>query len=411
MRRRKVSVLEGDSLELLKTLPDCSVDSVCCDPPAGIGFMGRYWDSPKGGRISWIDWLTEILEQALRVLKPGGHALVWALPRTSHWTGTAIEQAGFEVRDQIDHLFGTGFPKSLDVGKDLEEWQGWGTALKPAREVWWLARKPLSESSIVANLERWGVGVLNVDGCKVKGNADGIERWPPHVLLTHGDKCTELECAKGCPVLELAEQSGIRPSAGNLKPTKGGHIFNQGNGRPFSPSEVSKGDSGTAARYFPQFRQCELDRIWFRYVAKPARREREGGCEHLPKLTAGEATGERKEGSAGLRSPRAGAGRTKGAHNSHPTVKGIELMRWLVRLVTPPGGTVLDPFVGSGSTLIAAGLEGMGAIGMELDPYYAEIARARTFHALGGQYTRASLEQLERAVEHAKAVRRRQVNP
>jgi site-specific DNA-methyltransferase (adenine-specific) len=187
--------------------------------------MGKDWDKDKGGRGAWIDWMSQIAAECLRVLKPGAHALVWAIPRTSHWTATAWEDAGFEVRDRIAHIFGSGFPKSLDVSKAIDkmhgaerksvgvnqyasrrtgagkmgtfenrgaglggaessiitapateaakQWEGWGTALKPAVEDWWLLRKPISESSIAANVLRWGTGGVNVDGCRVEGQLDG----------------------------------------------------------------------------------------------------------------------------------------------------------------------------------------------------------------------------------------------
>lgn len=133
-------IIHSDCLEALRTLPAESVDSLVSDPPAGISFMGRGWDGDKGGRDAWIQWLTEVMRECYRVLKPGAHGLVWAIPRTSHWTATALENAGFEIRDTILHCFGTGFPKSLNINK----------ALKPAVEIWWLVRKPLSEKTVAA---------------------------------------------------------------------------------------------------------------------------------------------------------------------------------------------------------------------------------------------------------------------
>jgi len=192
----------GDCLVVMKDFPDNSIDAIVTDPPAGIGFMGKVWDEDKGGKAQWIDWLSSVMVEGLRVLKPGGHALVWALPRTSHWTGTALENAGFEVRDCVYHLFGSGFPKSLDISKAIDkqagverekgkpyiapdgntrnnnkqgdeyntemitgfgldrtktepatpeakQWEGWGTALAPAVECWWLCRKPLEKKTAV----------------------------------------------------------------------------------------------------------------------------------------------------------------------------------------------------------------------------------------------------------------------
>lgn len=205
-------LMHGDCLEQLKTLADNSVDSLVTDPPAGIAFMGKEWDKDKGGRKEWVSWMTGVMSEALRVMKPGAHGLVWALPRTSHWTATALEDAGFEVRDVITHLFGSGFPKSLDVSKaidkaagaerevvgenpnhrgesqtrnmytkalgqdgsvtapatdDVKKWQGWGTALKPASEHWILVRKPCSEKTVAANVIKWGTGALNIDASRI----------------------------------------------------------------------------------------------------------------------------------------------------------------------------------------------------------------------------------------------------
>lgn len=194
---------QGDCLDVLRGMADCSVDAVVTDPPAGISFMGKAWDHHKGGRSAWIAWMTEIAAEVNRVLKPGGHALVWAIPRTSHWTATAWEDAGFEVRDRVAHVTGSGFPKSLNVGaaidkmlgakrerirgvrsgvvnaayaqdawskefkdsvlssepitEEARQYTGYGTALKPAVEDWWLLRKPL-DGAVAGNVLKWGVG-------------------------------------------------------------------------------------------------------------------------------------------------------------------------------------------------------------------------------------------------------------
>lgn len=257
------TLYHGDCLEVLAGLADNSIDAVITDPPSGISFMGLHWDNNKGGRDQWIDWLSDIMGQCYRVLKPGGHAFVWALPRTSHWTGQALELAGFEVRDLVSHLydssrdvqafletlspeqrqlleiilangddtftnalhvFGSGFPKSANIGKmidqklgmereivgisdkqaagfirrgrtdeevfsgvnvqrlnetitapssaEAKQWDGWGSALKPAFENWWLVRKPLSEPTIAANVLRHGVGGLNIDGTRIPTGDD-----------------------------------------------------------------------------------------------------------------------------------------------------------------------------------------------------------------------------------------------
>lgn len=208
----------GDCLERLKSFETNSLDSLVTDPPAGISFMGKAWDDDKGGRDSWIAWMTEVMSECLRVLKPGAHGLVWALPRTSHWTATALENAGFEVRDVVTHLFGTGFPKSLNIGLAIDkqagapnrgkavlnikgamterddrdysqkgepyeastpaakQWSGWGTALKPASEHWILVRKPLSEKTVAANMLKYGTGGINIDSCRIAGHNPSIDR-------------------------------------------------------------------------------------------------------------------------------------------------------------------------------------------------------------------------------------------
>lgn len=385
-------LIPGDSAEVLRTLPDAIFDSIVTDPPAGIGFMGKGWDSDKGGRDQWIAWLAGILGEALRVLKPGGHALVWAIPRTSHWTAMALELAGFEIRDVVTHLFATGFPKSLDISKAIDahlgyerqvvgtnpnhravsgveyegvyaggntgaatitapgspeaaQWDGWGTALKPAAEHWILARKPLV-GTYAENVLTYGVGGLNIDGCRIASTRPKDEgRWPANVTLDE----------EAAAVLDAS----VPPSTSRKGKPRAGK---SGDGWGLTTTGAEYSDSGGPSRFF--------------YVAKPSRAEKEAGLEHLPPRTAGEAT-DREDGSAGLNNPRAGAGRTGGARNFHPTVKSLTLMEWLIRLTTPVGGTVLDPFAGSGSTLCAAVRAGFNAIGIEQDPDYFELARSR----------------------------------
>jgi site-specific DNA-methyltransferase (adenine-specific) len=320
----------------------------------------------------------------------------------------ALERAGFELRDSIHHVFGTGFPKSLDISKaidreagaereivgisksksgisngsaghhtvggtkaehydittpatpEAQRWDGWGTALKPAHEVWWLARVPIETGSIARQVLATGTGAVNVSGCRVPGPMgpdrslgkpqtdtgvygaanekinpqDPAGRWPPNFLLSHSPDCGE-SCAEGCPVAKLDEQSG---------------------------------DS----RFFPVFK----------YSAKPSTAEKSAGLEHRARLKGGEATG-RAEGSAALSSPRTGAGRTGKARNPHPTAKGLDLMSWLVRLVTPPEGVVLDPFIGSGTTGCAAVREGMSFVGCDLSEEYVGVSRDRIREWLG----------------------------
>lgn len=481
-----VVLKQGDCRKLLKSLPDNSVDSIVTDPPYELAFMGKKWDG------SGIAYDVKMWEECLRVLKPGGHMLAFGGTRTHHRMTCAIEDAGFEIRDELDWLYASGFPKSLNVSKLIDrqaghtrasasvpnmknkvygkgmgggewnapseppvtdaakQWEGWGTALKPAREPIILARKPM-DVSIGENVQKHGTGALNIDACRIGseertykgsganltklanhakgdtgiGSWDGHSkdetftakgRWPANLLLSHSPDCVcvgahtvpgyainrwddgakpfgdgaghpftseqqpdevveEWQCVPECPVRQLDEQSGDRPGfVSNGNATVGeasngitpfrrgtGGIWHHGNGIPCGPQYS---DNGGASRFF--------------YVAKPSRAEREAGCEQLPVKSAGEATGGRSEGSDGLNSPRAGAGRTSdGVHNFHPTVKPILLMRYLCLLITPPGGIVLDPFMGSGTTGCGAVQEGFKFIGFDLEAEHVAIAKAR----------------------------------
>lgn len=429
-------LLHGDSAELGSVLAPDSIDALITDPPAGIAFMNKSWDKDKGGRDGWVAWLAATLAPSFAALKPGAFGLVWALPRTSHWTAYALEAAGFEIRDRVSHLFGTGFPKSMDISKAIDkrlgatvsgtEWEGWGTALKPACEDWWLVQTPF-RGTYAENVLAHGVGGLNIDATRLgenpgykynaerngttfhgeqgarlvqaaeKRGSDVVEstqgRWPAHVVLSHTYKCWRLGendylcpvcgnvkstgscdkcgtkrgvCAEGCAVRLLDEQSGVLQSGSRAAGVcKGiGYMSTAtGDGGPAIASSC-----GGASRFF--------------YVAKGSRSEKDAGLDHLPARTGGEAT-DRIDGQAGLDNPRAGAGRTGGARNIHPTVKSVALMRWLVRLITPPGGTALDPFAGSGTTGIAALEEGMSFVGCEREAEYLPIIEGRLRHALG----------------------------
>lgn len=434
--RWNVYVFHGDCLDVLRAMPDASVSSLVTDPPAGIAFMSRDWDSDRGGRDAWVGWLAERMREALRVLTPGAHALIWALPRTSHWTAWALQDAGFEIRDCITHLFGTGFPKSLDVSKAIDrlacaerevigqrstnahpisdawilsatekssvafgsgrgqivdvtvpatdaaqQWDGWGTALKPSGEHWWLVRKPF-RGAVASNVLEHGTGALNIDACRVawatsseraevnqrsgpnsrwwggvteksvalgdkmpnamedKTHAAG--RWPCNVVLSHaalqdpvtgeaiGDACAH-GCVDGCPVRELDTQSGLLTThGGGTRKKDPRQIFGGLKSQP--DVAIPQGDSGGASRFFPVFR----------WEAKAPASER-------PRVNG----------------------------TAHPTVKSLGLMRWLVRLVTPPGGMVLDCFAGTGTTGQAARAEGFPAILIESDIGAIPLIRAR----------------------------------
>jgi DNA modification methylase len=375
LEHERCTIYHGNCAELGSVTAPRSVDAIVTDPPAGISFMGKKWDRDHGGRDAWIAAMADLFRPSFVALKPGAYAFVWAIPRTSHWTAMALEHAGFAIRDIHHHCHATGFPKSLNIRKSLEAhsgtdaaaWAGHGTGLKPAVEHWILARKAL-EGTYAQNVLAHGTGTLNIDACRIphRNAADqasatpgGIVtaaayqmpnvrdaprstftrpdtskgRWPANLSLEHNEACV-----LGCPVSELDRQS-----------MKGG---------------------GGASRFF--------------FVAKPSRKERDEGLENLPQKTGGEATG-RIDGSAGTMNPRAGAGRTGGARNTHPTVKSVALMRWLVRLITPPGGLVLDPFAGSGSTGVAALAEGFRFLGIELggdDGEYIPILEGRIRRAL-----------------------------
>lgn len=304
-----VTLYGGDALNVLESFPDDSVDAVVTDPPYGLAFMGKAWDTLSPSQFqAWCElWSAE----CLRALKPGGHLLAFGGTRTSHRLACAVEDAGFEIRDSITWLYATGFPKTRN-------------AIKPASEPIVVGRAPLA-GTVAANVQEHGTGGLNIDACRVES------RWPANVVLSHYPDCEET-CTSGCPVLELDDQSGVLTSGAldrsRITATNGeGWRFNGTREGTYGPN------SGGASRFFPTFR----------YQAKAPSRQR-------PKLDDG---------------------------TSHPTVKPLDLMRWLVRLVTPPNGTVLDPFAGSGTTLEAATLEGFRSIGIERDPQYLQLCEQR----------------------------------
>lgn len=379
----------GDARDILPALPAGAADVLITDPPAGIGFMGAAWDGDKGGRAQWVAWLASVLGECYRILPPGACGLVWALPRTSHWTATACEDAGFTIVDRIAWVFGSGFPKHKH-------------ALKPAVEDWWLIQKPGAARR------------LNVDDCRVKGEPwtfthgpktgrtgggimgipmerQGIAeshpagRWPAHLVLSHSAACAD-GCAPDCPVRLMGEQSGERPTGA---PTAGTHRLahtytaNGGLWATKGRSLVGGGDTGTAARFFTNLPADDAPP--FLYTAKASRRERNAGCEGLPERPVAEHEGRNPMMNGAHRiengvvtGPKA---RSETARNHHPTVKPQALMRWLVRLIAPAGGVVLDPFAGSGSTGVAALAEGRRFVGIEREAAYVAIAEARLAHA------------------------------
>lgn len=386
-------IFKGDSKEILKTMPDNYFDSMVTDPPYGLskepnalevldhwlkgddyistggGFMGKKWDSFVPGPSHWVE--------AYRVIKPGGHALVFAGSRTQDLMCMALRIAGFEIRDTMMWLYGSGFPKSLNVGKATksDELLGWGTALKPAYEPIIIARKPL-DGTVANNVLTHGVGGINIDGCRVGPPVDTTRpvgksqigtfqlaskisgqkdkgRFPANVLHDGSDEViNSFPDAKG-------QQGALKNHNKKIKSPSGCY----GTLLPRYDCEPRLDSTKSAARFF--------------YCAKASKADRNAGLDYFNTASPTELTGGRAEGSVGLNSPRSGAGRTSGAKNIHPTVKPTELMRYLCRLVTPKNGTVLDPFAGSGSTGRGAALEGFKFIGMEFDHQYAEIAIAR----------------------------------
>ena len=392
-------LLKGNCLELLAEMPDNSVDSIVTDPPYELGFMGKSWDN------SGIAYNVELWSQALRVLKPGGHLLAFGGSRTYHRLASAVEDAGFEIRDQIMWLYGSGFPKSHNVSKGInkaagaerevigfqkrgnsvntdfmsggnditiastpaaKQWDGWGTALKPAHEPIVVARKPLI-GTVATNVLTYGTGALNIDGSRVgadevktqakqKGSSftsvgkgqgfNGCEesthigRWPANVIHDGSEEVLE-----GFPAVK-----------GQMGMTKdvGGHRFIVGDLDSVQKFTKGKTDSGSAARFF--------------YCAKASKSERNAGLEGFEdkaRPTMGNGIGGQPNQQI------------ENNKNIHPTVKPIALMRYLVKLVTPPNGTVLDPFLGSGTTAVAAILEGFNWMGCEMTEDYWPIIEAR----------------------------------
>lgn len=340
------TLLAGDCLDRLRALPDASVHAVITDPPYGLanttptqvaetvgrwvagdrehvptgrGFMGKPWDAFVPPPAVW--------DECRRVLTPGGHLLAFAGSRTVDLMGLSIRLAGLDVRDGLVWLYGSGFPKSLDVaralergGHDAQTWRGWGTALKPSQEPMVLARRPM-DGTVAASVVEHGTGALNVDATRSGGETG---RWPANALLD-GHAANEVDRQGGWTA--SAAQDMELPTRPGFSGTTFGDVT-----APTASSVRGHDDAGGASRFFPVFR----------YEAKAPTAER-------PVV----------DGVA------------------HPTVKPLALMRWLVRLLTPPGGVVLDPFMGSGTTVEAALAEGFRVVGVEREPTYMPLVRAR----------------------------------
>jgi DNA modification methylase len=353
----------GDCLEILPTLG--KVDAVVTDPPYGLAFMGKKWDYDVPSQDVWAE--------CLRVLKPGGHLLAFAGTRTQHRMTVRIEDAGFEIRDMIAWVYGSGFPKSHNL---KDEWQGWGTALKPALEPITVARKPLA-GTVAANVLAHGTGAINVDGCRVEGA-------PPSVPQPKLGARERVKYGFGTGIGrngEMSQASGRWPA--NLIHDGSDEVvagFPASVARPVKPEKIGVSGSGEKRGMFGQgsvvqsgHYDTETSAARFFYCAKASKKDRDEGLDTAPKPFVQFQTANGTSGKPSSLSE----GRNTEYRNTHPTVKPTELMRYLCRLVTPPGGVVLDPFMGSGSTGKAAVLEGFRFIGIEREPSYFDIACRR----------------------------------
>lgn len=419
----------GNCLEVLKMMieDEVFVDSIVTDPPYELGFMGRSWDS------TGIAFQKETWELCFKVLKPGGHLLAFSGSRTYHRIAVAIEDAGFEIRDQVMWLYGSGFPKSMNIGKTLDkklgnervavgertrnvkpfddgngwnsnnttgnhiytkgnsEWEGWGTALKPAHEPLVLARKPLSEKSVVDNVLKHRTGGINIDECRVEGNTENVERkkvvrksrdengvWTNNNsgMKAEGSEYADADPRGRFPSNVMHDGSDVvkdifpnTKSSNVSRERKAGTEFGQSSGwnkhnNVDSGLMPAYGDEGSASRYF--------------YCAKTSKAERNQGLDNFPiKQTQGGGGGiGNYKDDVNSASGKFGSEKAP-SKNTHPTVKPIKLMKYLCRLITPKGGTVLDPFMGSGSTGMAAKEENFEFVGIEKEEQYFNIASAR----------------------------------
>jgi len=407
-----IKLLLGDCLDKLKDLHDNSIDSIVTDPPYGLSFMGKKWDYDVPSQEIW--------EECIRVIKPGGYLLAFAGSRTYHRMAVRIEDSGFEIRDQIMWVYGSGFPKSLNIGKGVDklqgnerevvgvsmngmsetamkpdkgwnansmgkeititkgnsEWEGWGTALKPAHEPIVMARKPLSEKTVVDNVLKWGTGGINIDESRI-----GLNEELDKSQLRNINRSQKTEkdgwgmnsnCSDVAQVVRpegrfpaniifdeeagkiLDEQSGVSKSLGGTGKISLDSSVNLGGGNNY----FNFGDTGGASRFF--------------YCPKASKKDRNDGLDGFEEKQQDLS---RKEGKVGGDNPRnRGVNKRK---NYHPTVKPTDLMLYLIRLVTPKGGTALDLFMGSGSTGKAAVRGGFDFVGIEREDEYMKIAEAR----------------------------------
>jgi DNA modification methylase len=339
-----MKLIHGDCLEKLKDLEDNSIDSIVTDPPYGLSFMGKKWDYDVPSVDIWIE--------CLRVLKSGGHLLAFAGSRTYHRMAVRIEDAGFEIRDQIMWIYGSGFPKSLNIGKAVDkklgtyrgnsEWEGWGTALKPAHEPIVMARKAF-KGTVVDNVLEWGTGGINIDDSRIEIDPnDKAQRYGNYNVDTSiwGNSKDKKNFHQYTQTLDIVKG---RFPANVIFDKEAGKILDE--------------QSSEASRFF--------------YCPKTSKKDRDEGMEHLQsKSIKGRDEGQDKTSIAYKARPTE-------RKNIHPTVKPTDLMLYLIRLVTPKGKTTLDPFMGSGSTGKAAVRGGFDFIGIEREEEYINIAQAR----------------------------------
>jgi DNA modification methylase len=384
-------LIQGDCAQVLAILPANTFDAMLIDPPAAISFMGQVWDSDRGGRKQWCAWLAGVMREALRVLKPGAHGLVWAIPRRSSWTALALEDAGFEIRDCIHHYFLTGFPKNMSLDKAIDkklgydrevigeiccrdikgvngyspggemkpgihqytaaaspeakEWDGWGTHLKPAIEHWWLVRKPLGEKTVAENVIKWGTGALNIDASRIPVHQPKNNGYDTMSYFRDWDYGGWNQSYKPKGTYNLTKSATF---AGNPKktpfPEGATSVENIGKGYRGQPCPA---DPHPDTRYPSHFivSDCEL-------------LDHHAGFFHPP-----------------IYSPK--ARKCRGEGNDHPTVKPVVLMKYFATLLTRPGGHVLDCFMGSGTTGVACRELGLAFTGIEQENKFIEIARRR----------------------------------
>lgn len=368
------AILPGDCRASLAQLSEHCIDALITDPPYHLKFMGKKWD---GGDLSFRP---EIWQTFARVMKPGAHLVAFGGTRTFHRLACAIEDAGFELRDTLMWLYGQGFPKSSN---QEGQWDGWGTALKPAWEPIILARKPLV-GTVAENLTKFGTGALNIEATRVK-----LDQEVDASQLRTMQRSQRVADTSG-QVWGLSKISGDEPQVVHPQGRWPANVVHDGSDDvldafPNAPGQIAKSvEDGRPQKnqvYQPMHRsgpihiprdEPDKSAARFFYCAKASRAEREAGCESLPLSTGGI-----RSETSGQHITRRDGGAPGPVHNNHPTVKPLALMRWLCRMVTPPNGVILDPFMGSGSTGLAAAQEGFRFVGCEADEHYLKIAQQR----------------------------------